>query len=167
MIVLLALFACDTADTDTDTANSDAADATAEAAALWDEIQGYPSWDQTADRSGVKVSCDATHGPYVQIWYDPAAATLVDGSVSLAAEGATFVKEAYADDGTTIKSIAAMQKRAGFDADNGDWFWAMFNTAGNPTQSGSVSGCYGCHASGTDYVSFLSEASVDVPADCP
>ncbi len=157
MLVLFALAACDTAKSDADS----------EAAALWDEIQGYTSWDQSADWTGVKPSCDGTHGPYVQVWYDAAGASLVDGIAAEADDGATFVKEAYDDDATTVKSISAMQKRAGFDADHGDWYWAMYDTDGNASQSGSVSGCYGCHEAGADYVLFLSSPVVDATEDCP
>ena len=138
-----------------------------DADALWDDIQGYASWTQSADWTGVKPSCDGTHGPYVQVWYDDGAASLVDGSATEASDGGTLVKEAYDDDGTTVKSITVMQKQAGFDADHGDWYWAMYSRSGEVSQSGSASGCYGCHEAGADYVLFVSSPAVASLDDCP
>ncbi|MBM4369957.1 MAG: cytochrome P460 family protein [Deltaproteobacteria bacterium] len=139
----------------------------ADAEALWEEIQGYDGWAQLEAWAGVKASCDGTHGPYVQIWHDDGAATLVEGDVAIAPDGATLVKEAYESDASTLKSVAVMQKRDGYDADNGDWFWAMYGADGSVSQAGSLSGCYGCHASGTDHVLYTSSTPVDDPGECP
>jgi hypothetical protein len=134
---------------------------------FWDEIQGYESWNQAPDWTGIQPSCDGTHGPYVQIWYNDEAASLVDGSATTASEGAIFVKEAYDEDATTLKSIAAAQKTAGFDPDHGDWYSGMFSPEGEASQKGSVAGCYGCHEAGTDYTLFLSSPVVTSLEDCP
>lgn len=139
----------------------------AEAEALWTEIQGYEGWAQLEAWAGVKASCDGTHGPYVQIWHDDGAATLVEDGEPVAPDGATVVKEAYDDDAGTIRSVSVMQKREGYDPGNGDWFWAMYGADGSVSQAGSLSGCYGCHEGGADYVLYTSSTPVDAPEDCP
>ena len=46
------------------------------------------------------------------------------------------------------------KKIEGFDSDHGDWFWASYDSNGDINKAGSISSCYNCHASGTDYIRF-------------
>lgn len=124
------------------------------AADLWTAMSGYSSWSQLDDWSGVVASADGTHGAYVQIWAnDLAYDALVAGSA--VPDGGIVVKEGYNDEaGTDLNGITAMQKITGYDADNGDWFWAMYDTAGAASVTGAASGCYGCHSAYDDYTAF-------------
>lgn len=125
---------------------------------LWSAVSGYDGWAQPPEWPGVQPSVDGTHGPYVQVWWN----TLAEGSAnSAAADGSILVKEAYDDDaGATDRgTLSVMYKVEGYDPDNGDWFWAQYDSAGTNTLKGSVSGCYGCHGTGDDYRRVL----VDTP----
>ncbi len=122
---------------------------------LWTAMSGYSGWSQLESWTGVVASADGTHGPYVQIWAnDLAYDALVAGTA--VPDGGLVVKEGYDDEaGTALRGISAMQKITGYDADSGDWFWAMYDaSSGAASQAGSVSGCYGCHSAYDDYTAF-------------
>lgn len=127
------------------------------AADLWAAIDGYQSWNQTADWTGIQPSADGTHGPYVQIWINSTANdTVVSAAGGDMADGAILVKEGYSDEtGATVSGLTVMQKIAGYNDAGGDWFWAKFTAdSGAVETAGIVSGCEGCHAAGQDYVRF-------------
>jgi len=125
---------------------------------IWQEIQGYSNWGQALDWSGVKASLDGTHGDFVQIWLNQEALPSFEDSTSANLPyGSISVKEGYSSsDGTSINTITVMKKIEGFDPDHGDWFWASFDPNGDVNKAGSISSCYNCHASGTDYIRFKS-----------
>lgn len=81
--------------------------------------------------------------------------------------GKDISKEAVANDPAKfLKAVTVMYKRAGFDADNKDWFWVKFKPNGslhtNPkgmklagkVAKGMKKGCIACHkaAPGGDFV---------------
>ena len=125
---------------------------------IWQEIQGYANWGQAVDWTGVKASLDGTHGNFVQIWLNQEALPSFEDSTSANLPyGSISVKEGYSSsDGTSINTITVMKKIEGFDPDHGDWFWASFDPNGDVNKAGSISSCYNCHASGTDYIRFKS-----------
>ena len=125
---------------------------------IWQEIQGYSNWGQAVDWPGVKASLDGTHGDFVQIWLNQEALPSFDDSTSADLPyGSISVKEGYSSsDGSSINTITVMKKIEGFDPDRGDWFWASFDPNGDVNKAGSISSCYNCHASGTDYIRFKS-----------
>ena len=49
-----------------------------------------------------------------------------------------------------------MKKIEGYDTNNGDWFWASYEPNGDINNAGSLSSCYNCHSTGTDYIRFKS-----------
>ena len=110
------------------------------------------------DWTGVKASLDGTHGDFVQIWLNQEALPSFEDSTSADLPyGSISVKEGYSSsDGSTINTITVMKKIEGFDPDHGDWFWASFDPDGDVNKAGSISSCYNCHASGTDYIRFKS-----------
>jgi hypothetical protein len=153
-------------DTDPMGMDTDMAMATDEelAADLWDMINGFDAWPQVDPWMGIQHQSDTSpHGPYVQIWLN----TTANGDWTGVKAGETFshdailVKRLYDDaDGMTVKpEIFAMWKIPGYDAANGDWFWAKYDEAGVAGPYGKVEMCSGCHASGMDY----SRIATDVP----
>ena len=55
------------------------------------------------------------------------------------------------DNGT---GTVVMVKQAGFDPDNGDWYYEMRDGAGSVVDSGAIQMCIDCHSasSATDYL---------------
>ena len=125
---------------------------------IWQEIQDYANWGQAVDWTGVKASLDGTHGDFIQIWLNQEALPSFEDSTSADLPyGSISVKEGYSSsDGSNINTITVMKKIEGFDPDHGDWFWASFDPNGDVNKAGSISSCYNCHASGTDYIRFKS-----------
>ena len=163
----------DTTDTTDDTDTTDTTDSDEEliptdeerAMLLWTALNGFESWPQQAPWTGVQPQADGSpHGPYVQVWLNTLAN---DAYADVTAEtsdfpaGSVLVKRLYDDAaGTMVKpEIFAMWKVEGFDAANGDWFWAKFDEAGNAEPYGAVGMCSGCHSTGKDF----SRIVTDVP----
>ncbi|MFZ5480206.1 MAG: cytochrome P460 family protein [Myxococcota bacterium] len=131
------------------------------------ELEDYEAWAQPPDWTGVRPSCDADHGEYVQLWLNAVALDDVEADRETFSEGAIFVIEGYQDEGLTVKGLDAIRKVPGYDPDNGDWFWGHYDEDHAPVATGRVTGCVGCHESGRDHVRFLGSAVVDSRIDCP
>jgi len=155
---LAALTACGNKGEDSggDGGNELSAEDQAYADALWASMSGYDTWAQSGEWVGVQPSLDGTHGDYVQIWINAAGeATLTAASGGDMAEGTIIAKEGYTDEaGADLRFIAVMQKITGYDADNGDWFYAVYNADGSVVNAGqnAVGQCVACHSSGQDSV---------------
>jgi len=122
------------------------------AEAMWDEIAEYRSWGQLDGWSSTAVESGShTGAPWVVAYYDDA---LVSWNLSGdAPDGGTAVKEQWdtLEDSTTAEPAlwTAMRKRAGYDPDNGDWFYAWYDGDGSVHSAGMVTLCQGCHAAAT------------------
>lgn len=111
---------------------------------LWERMQGYESWGQVEGWDGVFFSADRTHGDYVQIWANDIALSDLENLP----EGSIIVKEGYNDEnGESLRAITVMERReAGYDPENGDWFWGRYAKDESPTNAGRVGFCADCHA---------------------
>tara|TARA_X000001036_G_scaffold262244_1_gene243744 strand:+ start:1771 stop:2247 length:477 start_codon:yes stop_codon:yes gene_type:complete len=122
---------------------------------IWEEIQGYKTWDQNPEFLGIQ-SGDSPHGEYVQIWINDIVKEFFNVEIpdSLLPNGSIIVKEGYSDEGgANMNKITVMKKINGFDPDHNNWFWANYNENGSlGGKNGKVSSCYSCHASGKDYI---------------
>ena len=146
MITLL--IACGAGEPGGDSAGSAGADA------LWAAIDGYESWDQDTTWAGIQPSSDGTHGEYVEIWGN--AEALGSTGDDTAAAGSILVKQGYEDaDGDDPRSnLTVMWKSDEYGGDDG-WFWGNYGADGSVNAAGgsgadAISGCTGCHASGSD-----------------
>lgn len=155
LLLPLALACGDKDDTGADDTGAVDADL-ATAQQIWTEIVGYDGWNQTAEWTGVQESADGTHGSHVQIWLnDDAYDVIAAGAGGELPDGSILVKEGYSDSsGATVNAVTVMKKIAGYDAEHGDWFWVNYDLDGSVNLYGQVSGCYGCHSSGQDFVLF-------------
>ena len=131
------------------------------------EIEGYEEWAQPAGWVGAVVSCDGSHGPRVDIWFNEVAAAALSEGAQVMPEGAALVKQAFEEDGVTPTKMSAMRKVEGFSPDNGDWFWGLFAADGSTLMSGDADTCYSCHTAGQDHVMFPDSPQVADVAECP
>jgi hypothetical protein len=156
-LFFLSLLACGSDKVDTGS-GSVISDEDARAMDLWSDLDGYDTWEQHADWTGIVASSDGTHGDYVSIWMnDTAAATIHAEGGGDMPEGSIIVKEGYNDEaGADIKGVTVMLKEEGWGDDG--WFWAKYDTdgSGGVQLAGAVSACAGCHAGGQDGVLFTS-----------
>ena len=153
-LVALALFvsACNGEDGDTD--DTDAGpDLEAALADLTAAMDGYETWNQSANWQGIQPSVPGNHeAPYAQIWWNQAAYdTLVAAEGGDMPVGAVSAKVNYQDEeGTSPTYLFGMQK-----TDDG-WFFALYEADGSDVVLYSfedgVSNCYNCHLEGQDFV---------------
>jgi hypothetical protein len=162
MTVLALIFACGGAAVDS------AADGSlAEAETLFASFGDLTTWGQPPGWEGVKVSCDGSHGPRVQVWADAAALGGLAAGAAVFPDGATLVKAAYDEDGTTLRNHTVMQKRAGSAPDAGDWYWARLDASGAATHAGSQAMCADCHAgAAVDYAFTATHVGADDASAC-
>lgn len=103
---------------------------------------------------GGMVPGDSPHGS-VQIWYSSNLRDMIESPSFVAPEGSVSIKEFSNDNGT---GYAVMVKReAGFDSDNGDWYYEMRDADGTVRDMpppGAIETCINCHiaAAATDYL---------------
>jgi hypothetical protein len=130
------------------------------AADLWDEM----------GRAGFVGEASMMSTPYTGQHPHGAILDTIEGTLSVGNNtGALIVKRNYGgegvskeavanDPGAYLQAITVMYKRAGYDADNQDWFWAKYLPDGsldkNPkgmelagrVAKGTPKGCIACHS---------------------
>ena len=133
---------------------------------LWKAAEGYPKWKLTSDVS----KGGSPHGKWVRLF-----------STWVTVDGRSYpiiVKENYGGRGVTqekarqdrqkwLQAVTIMlQREAGYDRDNQNWFWVKYDPKGEIMSNakgvklagrvakGTTKGCIGCHsqAGGKDYL---------------
>ncbi len=119
----------------------------ASAAELWQQVHDdqYRRW-QRAPGYEQRRATNAPHGDAVDIYVNDVVADVLASSAALDVwpEGSVIVKDGF--DGSDLELVAVMEKRSD------GWFWAEYDSDGNPAYSGTPEICIDCHASGDDGV---------------
>jgi hypothetical protein len=107
--------------------------------------EAYRSWDRPAGWETRRKSA-APHGDAVDIYVNDVVveALLTPNASRLWPEGSLIVKEGY-DDGE-LDLVAIMEKRSD------GWYFAEYDSDGDPSYSGHPDTCIDCHKQGNDYV---------------
>lgn len=111
--------------------------------ALWDYITEESPYDQWAfwpDHQGMQPG-RAPHGPLHKVYVNDRA---YHSSKPPVQYGSIVVKENYNKD-EVLQAITVMYKVQGYNPDDGDWFWAKYDTEGKASPYGKPEGCIGCH----------------------
>ena len=145
---------------------------------IWEAMKGYPDWMLKTDVMPGKTP----HGAFVRIYYN---VVIVDGKpyhvinkdnfMGKDAEGKKLELKTVAE--SPKKYLAAVtvmvQREAGYDPDNNNWFWVKYNADGSIAKNdkkmalagrvakGMNAGCIACHkgAKDGDYV-FLNDGEM-------
>ena len=127
------------------------------AVGVWDEINGYKSWTQPGNFSGIQES-NSAHGNYVQIWLNEISSEFLHDTTAgeIMPSGSIIIKEAYSNIlGEYTTGITVMKKITDYDPTHNDWFWVSYKFNGSLAgKNGAEEFCYSCHHSGKDYVLF-------------
>ncbi len=124
------------------------------------EVAEYYTWK----RGNAQKSLEASAHPVAKdIYLDEAAIAAARSASFPYPEGSTLVKERMDPATLTVTTLYAMRKVAGFDPENGDWQYAVFEREGAGAFGGgwmsaeNAGMCVGCHvgAADSDYT-FLS-----------
>jgi hypothetical protein len=131
---------------------------------LPDEVAEYFRWERANAQKSFEESA---HPVAKDIYMNELAAETAYPSSFPYSEGSTFVKERMDPETLSVTTLYAMRKVAGFDPENGDWQYAVFEREdagafGGGWMSAENAGmCVGCHvqAKDTDYtfLSYLGE----------
>lgn len=116
------------------------------------DFSGWKSWTKTNDavfasKGHGKKPADVYVSPQYADWYK----SLADGQK--APVGFQAAKVHYkAMDGAEVANMLVMTKmQAGYDPDNGDWFYAIYDATGTKAmQAGKIEGCINCHSASDD-----------------
>lgn len=93
-----------------------------------------------------------------QTWYSTTLRDLVEDDTFVAPVGTVAIKEFAAAEEGPVGGYAVMVKReAGYDPDNGDWYYEMRDPSGDPMampEPGPIPDCIDCHQqfATTDYL---------------
>ena len=124
---------------------------------VWDEINGYESWTQPENFSGIQES-NSVHGNYVQIWLNEISSEFLHDTTAgeIMPSGSIIIKEAYSNIlGENTTGITVMKKITDYDPTHNDWFWVSYKSNGSLAgKNGAEEFCYSWHHSGKDYVLF-------------
>lgn len=116
------------------------------AAALWAHLQDadYRSWPMFPGR-GELYSGTEPHGMLLTTYVNDIARDALTNGASTLPAGAIIVKENYMPD-STFAAATVMHKVPGYDAQNGDWYWAKYDPSGVVEDAGRAPMCQQCHA---------------------
>jgi mono/diheme cytochrome c family protein len=137
---------------------------------LWQEMQAAQyeeSW-ATIPGKGAFYAGQPPHGALLTTYLNPGAEEAMNAQPGEMPDGAVIVKVNYTGD-QTLDAITVMQKRAGFDPEYGDWFWARYGPEGEIAASGRVVDCVSCHVAvqSNDYIFTFPIATMPVPEMAP
>ncbi len=116
------------------------------------DVDYQQSWELWPEL-GELYESEEPHGLLLTTYLNRAASEALADKAGVMPDGAIIVKENYTAAGV-FDSTTVMYKRAGYNPDHNDWFWAKVAADGAVLKEGRVEGCQNCHgdASGNDYV---------------
>jgi len=136
------------------------------AEALWAAMGGYQGWLMKSDYT----PGGSPHGDFVRLYYNMVSVGETPYHVivkdNFGGEGSTLAALPEEAD-TRLMAVTVMaQREAGYDEENGNWFWAKYDADGTVSANdqgvvlagrvakGSTMGCIACHANaqGGDYL---------------
>ncbi len=122
---------------------------------LWQMLQdeGYADKWTLVPGKGELYAGQGPHGMLLTTYLNEQAFNAYESKPGAFSDGSILVKENYMPD-KTLAAITVMVKKAGYDADHNDWFFAKYAPDGTVQASGSPAGCVSCHGSvrTNDYV---------------
>ncbi len=133
---------------------------------LWKRITVETDWDTYAHwpRQEGLIPGQSPHGKFHEVYINAALSTALPIVSKKAPDGSIIVKENFTAD-KKLSNVTVMAKVAGYNPDDGDWFWAKYDPQGKVTGAGKVEACYECHAGvkDNDYI-ILWRLDAPVPA---
>jgi Cytochrome P460 len=93
------------------------------------------------------------HGAFLTTYVNDVALKSIGAKKGNFADGAIIAQDNFSKD-KKLKFISVMYKVKGYNAKEGDWFWAQYKPDGRIEAEGKVDECIKCHVAqkGNDYV---------------
>lgn len=120
------------------------------AAKAWEAMKGYDKWMMKTDMLPGK----SPHGKFLKLYYNTIS---VDGKPYH-----VIIKNNYMPDKKLAAVTVMIQREAGYDPDNNNWFWAKYDPDGSISKNdkdiflagrvakGMDAGCIACHKASPD-----------------
>jgi len=119
-----------------------------DAQALWvyiTQTDPYKNWRAWPDYEGVQPA-RGPHKPLNRVFVNGRGLSSQKPPANF---GTIEVKETLTQE-MQLRNITVQYKIEGYNPDDGDWFWAMYDPDGAVKMAGKLDGCIGCHASAKD-----------------
>ena len=120
---------------------------------LPEEVSGYLQWSRANPQKSFEESA---HPVAKDIYYNEAAAPTLMSQTFPYAEGSIFIKERVDPETLLVTNLYAMRKVAGFDPDNGNWQYGVFERQDDGSfgngwfAADNQAMCVGCHSGAAD-----------------
>lgn len=117
----------------------------------------FSDWQSFTKMSNARSFSKSHSKAWVEVYADSSAESAFRARQGPYPVGARIVKAQYAaESGGAIKALTVMQKmEAGYDPDNGDWYYGVYDPSGaKAMKHGKIGMCINCHnqASEQDHV---------------
>ena len=124
-------------------------------ASVWDYLKkegfakSWKMWPGTAPM----YQGPEPHGAFLTTYVNDVALKSIGAKKGKFADGSMIAQENYSKD-KKLKFIAVMYKVKGYNAKDGNWFWAQYKPDGRIESEGKIDECIKCHVAqkGNDYV---------------
>lgn len=126
-----------------------AVDTTPEALSGSLQNANYTSWSMWPGKQKFYKGQEP-HGALLTTYVNKLAEDALTNGAAQMPPGAVIVKENYGSD-KKLMATTVMEKVAGYDAENHDWYWAKYGTDGKSQMAGRVDMCYSCHKGAAQY----------------
>ncbi len=103
----------------------------------------YRQWRLWPDKGELYVGQEP-HGAFLTAYVSDRAHSAIVGRKGAIPAGSIIVKENY-DVDKNLDSLTVMYKVAGYNPDDGDWFWVKYRPDGTIDFEGKLAGCIECH----------------------
>jgi hypothetical protein len=119
----------------------------------WNRIMNesnYRTYNMWPSHEGVQPG-QSPHGRFHRIFINSKLHDALPIPEKVAPTGSIIVKENYSPD-KELGAYTIMIKVAGYNPDNGDWFFAKYKADGTEEVSGRIPKCADCHAGLNDWL---------------
>ncbi len=105
-----------------------------------DDYRQWRLWPQ----KGELYTGQEPHGAFLTTYVNDRAHSAITGKKGAIPARSIIVKENY-DADKKLVALTVMYKVAGYNPDDGDWFWAKYQPDGTIDLEGKLAGCIECH----------------------
>jgi hypothetical protein len=116
-----------------------------EGQALYDYIlkTDYQNWDLWPGKQALRPSTHP-HGKFITTYVNKPALKAIHKKTDPLPDGSIVIAENFSPD-KTLAVISVMYKKAGYNPQGGDWFWAEYGVDGKTRREGKEFYCFSCH----------------------
>ena len=105
--------------------------------------QDYRQWPMFPGKAALYQG-QHPHGAYLTTYVSPPVLAALQNKSGKLPDGAIIVKENYSPE-KELAAVTVMYRRAGYNPEEGDWFWLKYSPDQTILAEGRIDGCINCH----------------------